>query len=174
MFFSLSTHTSWLSASCPYGGIRRRSQRSRNRDRTRSRFAVEALEQRSLLSFGTGGIVVTSVSNDDVAHAVALQPADQKIVVAGQTVAPNGSEDAFAVARYTTTGSLDTSFNKTGIVSTTFNTAKTDYGDFANAAAILGSGAIVAGGVRIHLEHEPRPFSVDFRPGELEIERRAR
>ncbi len=86
------------------------------------------------------------MSNDDVAHAVALQPADQKIVVSGQTVAPNGSEDAFAVARYTTTGSLDTSFNKTGIVSTTFNTAKTDYGDFADAIAILGSGAIVAGG----------------------------
>ena len=86
------------------------------------------------------------MSNDDVAHAVALQPADQKIVVSGQTVAPNGSEDAFAVARYTTTGSLDTSFNKTGIVSTTFNTAKTDYGDFADAIAILGSGTIVAGG----------------------------
>jgi Domain of unknown function (DUF5122) beta-propeller len=130
----------------PSGGIRRRSQHSRNRDRTQSCCAVEALEQRSLLSFDTGGIIVTSVSNDDVAHAVAIQPANQKIVAAGQTVAPNGAEDAFAVARYTTTGSLDTSFNKTGIVSTTFNSAKSDYGDFAGAVAILGSGAIMAGG----------------------------
>jgi uncharacterized delta-60 repeat protein len=147
MFFSLSTHK--RAAKCelaPRGGIRRRSQRNRNRDWTRSRFAVEALEQRSLLTFGTGGIVVTSVSNYDEALAVAIQPADQKIVAAGVTLAPNGAEDAFAAARYTTTGSLDTSFNKTGFASTTFNSAATDYGDIADAVAIMGSGDILAGG----------------------------
>jgi uncharacterized delta-60 repeat protein len=127
-------------------GIHLRSQRRRNRERTRSRLKVERLEERSLLTFGTGGIVVTSISGWDTALAVALQPTDQKIVIAGYTLAPNGAENAFAVARYTTAGNLDTSFNSTGYASTTFNSSATDYGDTADAVAILGSGDILAGG----------------------------
>ncbi len=108
----------------------------------------DRLEGRSLLSFGTGGIVTTSISGWDAALAVAIQPADQKIVTAGYTLAPNGAVNAFAVARYTTTGTLDTSFNGTGIASTTFTTASKDYGDQADAIAIQSNGSILAGGSR--------------------------
>jgi uncharacterized delta-60 repeat protein len=104
------------------------------------------LEDRSLLSFGTGGIVTTSVTGYDTALAVAIQPADQKIVAAGYMLAPNGAENAFGVARYTTSGSLDTSFNGAGYASTTFNSASTDYGDTADAVALQANGAIVLGG----------------------------
>ncbi len=50
------------------------------------------------------------------AQFVAIQPGDQKIVVAGS--ARNGSPDNFAIARYNTDGSLDTSFDGDGKVST--------------------------------------------------------
>ncbi len=120
--------------------------RYRKDRRVRLPLRLESLEERSLLSFGTGGIVTTSVSGWDFALAVAIQPSDQKILAVGATPAPNGAENAFAVARYTTTGSLDTSFSTTGIASTTFNSASTDYGDTADAVVIQGNGAILTGG----------------------------
>ena len=45
----------------------------------------------------------------DQAHAVAIQPGDQKIVVAGLGGPPGESD--FALARYTKAGALDTSFS---------------------------------------------------------------
>ncbi|MFN8595074.1 MAG: Ig-like domain-containing protein [Anaerolineae bacterium] len=64
-------------------------------------------------SFGTGGIVTTSLSaGADIAHALAVQN-DGKLVVAGEANAQ------FAMARYTITGTLDTTFNGTGFVTTT-------------------------------------------------------
>jgi uncharacterized delta-60 repeat protein len=60
--------------------------------------------------FGTGGKVVTDFSsNDDYAYAVGLQ-SSAKIVVAGYT----GSSQDFALARYNTDGSLDTTGFGTG------------------------------------------------------------
>src|SRR5262249_22737625 len=65
-------------------------------------------------TFGSGGKVTTDVSGtDDVANDVVLQ-SDGKIVVAGYTITGGGKE-RFAVVRYTVSGSLDTSFNGTGI-----------------------------------------------------------
>ena len=61
--------------------------------------------------FGTDGEVITDITgNTDGAHAIALQP-DGKIVVAGwaQEFENDTSRD-FAVLRYETDGSLDTSF----------------------------------------------------------------
>jgi uncharacterized delta-60 repeat protein len=69
-------------------------------------------------SFGTGGKVTTDFgAADDVARKVALQ-ADGKIVVVGLHL--NGTESAFALARYTTSGKLDQSFGQGGKVLTTF------------------------------------------------------
>ena len=83
-------------------------------------------------SFGVDGRVVTQLSLDyDAAFAVAIQP-DGKIVVAGSTYA------GAAVIRYNTDGSLDTSFNGTGIVITA------DGG--ANSVAIQADGRIVVAG----------------------------
>ena len=60
-------------------------------------------------TFNTTGIVTTSVGEGSAGHSVAIQP-DGKIVVAGS------DDNNIAVVRYTITGSLDTGFNGTGIV----------------------------------------------------------
>jgi len=66
-------------------------------------------------SFGNGGVVHTDfASGSDSAGAVRLQ-ADGKIVVAGYTM---GGDYDFAVARYNSDGSLDTTFGGDGIVTT--------------------------------------------------------
>jgi uncharacterized delta-60 repeat protein len=94
-------------------------------------------------SFGSGGTVITRLaagSDSDQAEAVALQ-ADGKIVVTGA----HNIDGAISIglARYTTTGSLDTTFNGTGIVLTAIGTYS-----FANAVAIQPSDGkiVVAGG----------------------------
>lgn len=88
-------------------------------------------------TFGTGGKVVTHLSNgDDRASAVAVQ-SDGKIVAAGYA---NGVD--FAVVRYNTNGSLDTSFNGTGIVVTDI----AGHEDFGRAIAIQSDGKIVVAG----------------------------
>lgn len=98
-------------------------------------------------SFGSGG-TVTSFFGDlgCAANSLALQ-SDGKIIVAGeQTVTfvfgDDGSNLDFAVARYNTDGSLDSSFGTGGVV-------KTDYfqlSDTASAVRIQADGKIVAVG----------------------------
>src|SRR5262245_26602420 len=66
-------------------------------------------------TFGTGRMVVTPIgASDDEAHAVAVQPADGKIVVAGWYVDGSNSRHHLAVVRYNPNGSLDTSFGTAG------------------------------------------------------------
>lgn len=70
-------------------------------------------------SFGTGGKVVNRLnpSNSDLATAVAVQ-SDGKIVAAGWVNAGLTSDADFAVLRYDTTGTLDSSFGTGGTVIT--------------------------------------------------------
>ena len=72
-------------------------------------------------TFGNGGVVMTDFNTStDLANAVALQP-DGKLVVAGTTYTDNDfSDEDFAIARYNTDGSLDTSFGTNGKVTTDF------------------------------------------------------
>ena len=75
-------------------------------------------------SFGNGGIVVTSFPGQgSYANDVALQP-DGKIVAAGTDFLNFSTEESsntdFAIARYTSTGALDTSFGNGGGVVTDF------------------------------------------------------
>jgi uncharacterized delta-60 repeat protein len=78
-------------------------------------------------TFGKGGIVTTNPTRyNDTLRAVALQP-DGKIVVAGSTY--NQGVSQFGVARYNPDGSLDKTFNGTGLVTTSFT-------GVANAVAI--------------------------------------
>jgi uncharacterized delta-60 repeat protein len=87
-------------------------------------------------TFSTDGIVTTSFgAGFDHAQAVAIQP-DGKIVVAGASF--NGD---FALARYTTTGGLDSSFDGDGKVTTPI--ASTEQ---ALAMALQPDGKIVAAG----------------------------
>jgi len=72
-------------------------------------------------TFGTGGMVMTDLSRStDIANAVAVQ-SDGKLVVVGQTYKNNDySTEDFAVARYNTDGTLDTTFGRGGKVRTDF------------------------------------------------------
>ncbi|MGH8594775.1 MAG: hypothetical protein ACREV3_13270 [Gammaproteobacteria bacterium] len=65
-------------------------------------------------TFGDRGKVTTDFAFIDLARDVALQPSDYKIVVVGRT------DSNFALARYHSDGSLDTSFGKGGKVVTDF------------------------------------------------------
>jgi uncharacterized delta-60 repeat protein len=64
---------------------------------------------------GTGKVVTDFAGSDDVGYGLGLQ-SDGKIVVSGST--GNGSNRDFALVRYNTDGSLDTSFGGTGKVVT--------------------------------------------------------
>ena len=67
-------------------------------------------------SFDSDGKVTTAIgSGNDYACSVAIQ-SDGKIVAAGYS--NNGSNDDFALVRYNTDGSLDTSFDSDGKVTT--------------------------------------------------------
>jgi uncharacterized delta-60 repeat protein/uncharacterized repeat protein (TIGR01451 family) len=90
-------------------------------------------------TFGTGGLVTTSfTTGDDHGHAVILQP-DGRIVVAGY--APGAGPD-FALARYTITGTLDTTFGTGGLVTTDF----ANHDDRAYGLTLQSDGKIVAAG----------------------------
>lgn len=93
-------------------------------------------------NFGTGGKVTTNigVTTVDAATAIAIQTGG-KIVVAG--TADNGSGLDFALARYNTEGSLDTSFGSGGIVITDVVSSNTD---FATSVAIQTDGKVVVAG----------------------------
>jgi TonB family protein len=92
-------------------------------------------------SFGQGGKVVTDFAgNYDRLRAVTLQP-DGKILLVGDTNWDECDSD-FALARYNSDGSLDTSFGQGGKVVTDFFGGK----DEALAVAIQGDGRIVVTG----------------------------
>ncbi len=90
-------------------------------------------------TFGGGdGIVTTAIGNDvDNANALAIQ-SDGKILVAGQTY---GFDYAFAVVRYNSDGSLDTTFDGDGKATTIFGT-----NGIAKSIAIQSDGKLVVAG----------------------------
>ena len=91
-------------------------------------------------SFDTDGKVTTAIgSNADVIRSVAIQ-SDGKIVVVGHTY--DGSQFDFALARYNSNGSLDTTFNTTGKITTPIGPANNS----AFSMAIQGDGKIIAAG----------------------------
>ena len=91
-------------------------------------------------TFGNGGRVLTSTGNENaVLNSTALQ-SDGRIVVAGYS-RPTDNYD-FTVARYTSSGTLDSSFGTNGIVTTDFNSGY----DIASKVLIQRNGKIVAVG----------------------------
>ena len=91
-------------------------------------------------TFHTDGKLTTDFGYDDTAQAISLQP-NGKIVVAGSS--DNGSSFGFALARYNSNGSLDTTFDSDGKVTPDFTS---NIYDGAVAVAIQQDGRIVAGG----------------------------
>ena len=93
-------------------------------------------------TFGTGGIVTTPVVGfTNVIRAIAIQP-DGKIIAVGEG-------GGMPVVRYNVNGSLDTSFNGTGIAEATVGSA--------NAVAIQPDGKIIVVG------DNSNPSNVDFK-----------
>ncbi|HEY7986383.1 MAG TPA: cadherin-like domain-containing protein, partial [Methylophilaceae bacterium] len=97
-------------------------------------------------SFGVNGVAITNTligtGDSSIANAIVLQ-ADGKIVIAGTSITSGGSSE-FAVARYNTDGTLDTSFDSDGKVTTTLGASAFD--DVANSAVIQADGKIVVAG----------------------------
>ena len=92
-------------------------------------------------SFNSTGVETTDISGrGDVANAVAVQP-DGKIVAAGEAETAPSFFD-FALVRYNTDGTLDTSFDGDGIVTTDLGSEFDD----ATAIAIQPDGKIVVAG----------------------------
>ena len=94
-------------------------------------------------TFGSGGIVTTLIGFESIAYAIALQSNGQ-IVVAGFA---QNSQPNFAVARYNTDGSLDTTFNSSGSMPGTVTTPIGADQANAYALAIQPNGQLVVGGI---------------------------
>ena len=92
-------------------------------------------------NFDSDGKVTTDIGIGDNAYSVAIQ-SDGKIVAAGFTY-PGGGPADFALVRYNTNGTLDTSFDSDGKVTTDIGS-----GDTAYSVAIQSDGKIVAAGTR--------------------------
>jgi uncharacterized delta-60 repeat protein len=118
--------------------------------------AVEASFDSLDPTFGTGGIATTPIAasaGPDFGFAVALQ-ADGKFAVAGRSGGPLTVESipdfstggAFSAARYNANGSLDTSFDGDGKVTTEVVAGKMDQ---AHAVGVQADGKIVAAGFAV-------------------------
>ena len=90
---------------------------------------------------GDGRVTTDFAGGDDEARGLALQ-ADGKIVVAGRSF-QSGAGIEFALARYNPDGSLDTSFDGDGKLTTDFAGST----DIALSVAIQADGKIVAAGL---------------------------
>ncbi|MDD5273623.1 MAG: hypothetical protein PHU14_13000 [Methylovulum sp.] len=90
-------------------------------------------------SFGTGGEVTTNFANNfDIADSVAVQK-DGKLLAAGYSFDDSTGDTNFALARYNTDGSLDSSFGNGGKVTTDFNSAE----DVGESLLVQSNGKMV-------------------------------
>ena len=90
-------------------------------------------------SFGSQGTRITTIAQDAIAYAVAIQPSDNKIVAAGYCY--DGRSANFALVRYTHNGQLDSSFGTNGIVCQDFGND-----EYGHAVVIESDGSILVGG----------------------------
>ena len=94
-------------------------------------------------SFGNNGTVITAFGESkDYINSATLQNSlqDEKIITAGNSW--NGSDFDFAVSRYNSDGSLDSSFGINGSITTPFGNVD----DFANSVTVQDDGKIIATG----------------------------
>jgi uncharacterized delta-60 repeat protein len=112
--------------------------------RALNNFAVARLKPNGALdpSFSYDGKTMTNfVAGSDTARAIALQP-DGKIVVAGSSAVDETSPSAFALTRYNPDGSLDTTLDGDGKLTTLFARSA----DTLSGAALQPDGKLVAVG----------------------------
>ncbi len=97
---------------------------------------------------GTSVDDISNVWKNDGASAVALQP-DGKIVAAGVSIFPLDGKEDFAIARYNSDGSLDMTFNQTGVLQVNLAPAtgsNSTTNDYVSAVMIQSDGKIVVAG----------------------------
>lgn len=102
-------------------------------------------------TFGSAGITSTAFGSYGAAARVVIQP-DGRIITAGQDALGD-----FALARYTTSGALDTSFNGTGKVTTTLSGTCSGQ---ARALALQADGKIVVAGTSCPNFTSTRNFTI--------------
>ncbi|CAN5594363.1 hypothetical protein BH10BAC2_BH10BAC2_21230 [soil metagenome] len=92
-------------------------------DNWKSYFAVARINTNGSIdtSFGDNGFALTSVRKKNVATSVAIQ-SDGKIVISGYST-NGGSSSNIAIVRYNINGSIDSSFNADGIITTAVKNA---------------------------------------------------
>jgi uncharacterized delta-60 repeat protein len=94
-------------------------------------------------TFGNGGKVVTVANVRESANGLLILP-DGKILISGSIELPSSYDTSFALLRFNSDGSVDSSFGNGGIVTT--NVGPDD--DYAYAIALQSDGKIVAAGRR--------------------------
>ncbi len=94
------------------------------------------------LDFGQGtGVITTPLGYSGSSNALAVQP-NGKIIVSGYSSSNISDNDKITVIRYNSDGSLDTTFNNTGIITTTIASEAS----YSYALALQSDGKIVVGG----------------------------
>ncbi len=99
---------------------------------------VGAVPHNSSTFLSGGGVVTTDFGGSDFGRSIVLQT-DGKIIVAGES--SGGGDGGFAVVRYNVDGSLDTTFDGDGKVTTDFGGL-----EYATSAALQSDGKIVVAG----------------------------
>jgi uncharacterized delta-60 repeat protein len=108
------------------------------------------------ISFNATGKVTTHFGVSTSSAAEVLVQSDQKIIAVGAT--NQGGMVYFALTRYTTNGTLDTSFGDNGRVVTDFDPTAATEG--AAAAVLQPDGKIVAAGFAAFINPGPAVFAV--------------
>jgi uncharacterized delta-60 repeat protein len=113
-----------------------------NNDFAIARYNVNGTLDTTFGSTGNGKVTTDFNNTNNTGFAVALQGTN--ILVAGVSTSPssNATGTDFALARYTASGTLDTTFGTNGKLTTDIN-AGNDYG---RAVAVLSDGRILAAG----------------------------
>jgi uncharacterized delta-60 repeat protein len=113
---------------------------------TQAGFAVIRLLPTGALdpSFGTNGLVTTSIGNTGFYSAVAVQGDGRIVATGGAQFNDNRSYD-FAVARYLADGGLDPSFGEAGVATTSFGPGPFQ-DDYPRSILVQPDGRILVGG----------------------------
>ena len=92
-------------------------------------------------SYGTGGVAIADLGHNAVGNALVVQP-DGKVVLAGTADSTLGMTSDLVTARFTTAGTLDTSYGQgTGVSQPDFQRNETGYG-----VALQPDGKIIVAG----------------------------